>query len=160
MGETQNQPFQLSFNPSLKVDFQGSRVTSDGGLLLLCELDEHLGSNQRIEENLTDDRQGKRSCRLAASFGEGRRTVGETRTLLLAAAGGRTLEPAAVRRDAEPDWAAAGAYGIAEVGPRFVSKSITASWVGGRRGVAKSQAEPGVIALPWRGFQLLGRLPG
>ena len=29
MGEKQNQPFQLSFNPSLKVDFQGSRVTSD-----------------------------------------------------------------------------------------------------------------------------------
>ncbi len=32
MGETQNQPFQLSFNASLKIDFQGSRVTSDGGL--------------------------------------------------------------------------------------------------------------------------------
>lgn len=29
MGEKQNQPFQLSFNASLKVDFQGSRVTSD-----------------------------------------------------------------------------------------------------------------------------------
>jgi len=27
----ENQPFQLSFNASLKVDFQGSRVTSDGG---------------------------------------------------------------------------------------------------------------------------------
>jgi hypothetical protein len=34
MGETQNQPFQLSFNASLKVDFQGARVTSDGGLVL------------------------------------------------------------------------------------------------------------------------------
>jgi hypothetical protein len=33
MGETQNQAFQLSFNPSLKVDFQGFRVTSDGVLL-------------------------------------------------------------------------------------------------------------------------------
>jgi len=32
VGEKQNQPFQLSFNASLKVDFQGSRVTSDGGL--------------------------------------------------------------------------------------------------------------------------------
>ena len=32
MGEKQNQPFQLSFNASLKVDFQGSRVTSGYGL--------------------------------------------------------------------------------------------------------------------------------
>lgn len=29
MGEKQNGPFQLSFNASIKVDFQGSRVTSD-----------------------------------------------------------------------------------------------------------------------------------
>jgi hypothetical protein len=35
MGETQNQSFQLSFNSSLKVDFQGSRVTSDGGPILI-----------------------------------------------------------------------------------------------------------------------------
>ena len=33
MGEKQDQPFQLSFNATLKVDFQGSRVTSDGGLI-------------------------------------------------------------------------------------------------------------------------------
>jgi hypothetical protein len=32
VGEKQNQSFQLSFNSSLKVDFQGSRVTSDGGV--------------------------------------------------------------------------------------------------------------------------------
>jgi len=43
MGEKQNQPFQLSFNASLKIDFQGSRVTSDGGLILVRELDERLG---------------------------------------------------------------------------------------------------------------------
>ena len=43
MGERQNEPFQLSFNASLKVDFQGSRVTSDGGLVLVRELDERLG---------------------------------------------------------------------------------------------------------------------
>ena len=59
MGETQNQPFQLSFNPSLKVDFQGSRVTSDSGLLLVRELDERLGLDQLIEEHLTDGRRGK-----------------------------------------------------------------------------------------------------
>jgi hypothetical protein len=35
VGERQNQPFQLSFDVSQKVDLQGSRVTSDGGLILV-----------------------------------------------------------------------------------------------------------------------------
>lgn len=56
MGERQNQPFQLSFNGSLKVDFQGSRVTSDGGLILVRELDERLGFGELIEQHLTDPR--------------------------------------------------------------------------------------------------------
>ena len=43
MGETANRPLQLSFNAALKVEFQGSRVTSDGGLILVRELDERLG---------------------------------------------------------------------------------------------------------------------
>ena len=43
VGETQEEPCQLSFNGQLKIDFQGSRVTSDGGLLLVRELDERLG---------------------------------------------------------------------------------------------------------------------
>src|SRR6266851_1511016 len=42
VGETQNRPCQLSFNSSLKVDFQGSRVTSNCGLVLVRELDERL----------------------------------------------------------------------------------------------------------------------
>src|SRR6266496_4925710 len=57
MGEIQNQPFQLSFNASLKV--QGSRVTSDGGLILVRELDERLGFGELIEQHLTDSRRGK-----------------------------------------------------------------------------------------------------
>ncbi len=56
MGDKQNQPFQLSFNASLKVDFQGSRVTSDGGLILIRELDERLGFGELIEQHLTDAR--------------------------------------------------------------------------------------------------------
>jgi len=40
----------------LKVDFQGSRVTSDGGLLLVRELDERLGLSALIAEYLTDSR--------------------------------------------------------------------------------------------------------
>ena len=56
MGETQNQPFQLSFNPCLKIDFQGSRVTSDGGLVLVRELDERLGLSELIGQHLSDSR--------------------------------------------------------------------------------------------------------
>jgi hypothetical protein len=59
MGEKQNEPFQLSFNGSLKVDFQGSRVTSDGGLILLRELDEGLGMGDLIAEHLSDAWRGK-----------------------------------------------------------------------------------------------------
>jgi len=56
MGEKQNRPFQLSFNSSLKVDFQGSRITSDGGLVLVREMDERLGLSELIGEHLTDRR--------------------------------------------------------------------------------------------------------
>lgn len=56
MGDTQNQPFQLSFNAALKVEFQGSRVTSDGGLILVRELDERLGFSDLIAQHVTDPR--------------------------------------------------------------------------------------------------------
>lgn len=56
MGEAQNQSFQLSFNPALKVEFQGSRVTSDGGLILVRELDERLGFSDLIAKHITDPR--------------------------------------------------------------------------------------------------------
>jgi hypothetical protein len=59
MGEIQNQPFQLSFNASLKIDFQGSRVTSDGGLALVRELDERISFGELIEQHLIDSRRGK-----------------------------------------------------------------------------------------------------
>jgi hypothetical protein len=56
MGEIQSRPIQLSFNASLKVGFQGSRVTSDDGLILVRELDERLGFGELIEQYLTDSR--------------------------------------------------------------------------------------------------------
>ena len=54
MGESQKQPFQLSFNRFLRVAFQGSRITSNGGLILVRELDERLGFGELIEQYLTD----------------------------------------------------------------------------------------------------------
>jgi hypothetical protein len=61
VGETQQRPFQSSFNSSLKVDFQGSRVTSDGGLVLVRELDERLGMSELMDYHLSDSRRGKNS---------------------------------------------------------------------------------------------------
>ena len=56
MGEKPNQPFQLSFNVSLKVDFQGSRVTADGSLILVQELDDRLGFSEltRMDHSPSD----------------------------------------------------------------------------------------------------------
>jgi hypothetical protein len=59
VGEKHNQAFQLSFNASLKVDFQESRVTSDGGLIVARELDECLGLGALIAQHVTDSRRGK-----------------------------------------------------------------------------------------------------
>src|SRR5918992_3981996 len=59
MGEQHHEPFQLSFNSSLRVDFRGSRVTSDGGLIAVRELDERLGMGALIERYLTDTRRGR-----------------------------------------------------------------------------------------------------
>ena len=70
MGETPKQPFQLSFNPSLKVDFQGSRVTSDGRLILVRELDEHLGFSEPIGQPLTHSRGKNTQLPLADLLGQ------------------------------------------------------------------------------------------
>ena len=56
MGEDQEKEFQLSFNRFLRVAFQGSRVTSDGGLILVRELDERLGFGDLIARHLKDSR--------------------------------------------------------------------------------------------------------
>ncbi len=56
MGEGQKQTFQLSFNRFLRVAFQGSRVTSNGGLILVRELDERLGFGELIKQHLADPR--------------------------------------------------------------------------------------------------------
>jgi len=58
VGEKEHEPFQFTFNGFLKVDFQGSRVTSDGGLVLVRELDERLGLAKFIAEHLSDSRRG------------------------------------------------------------------------------------------------------
>ena len=53
VGEKETEPFQFTFNGFLKVAFQGSRVTSDAGLILVRELDERLGLEAIITAHLT-----------------------------------------------------------------------------------------------------------
>ena len=74
VGDTQKQPFELSFNSSLKVDFQGSRVTSDGGLVLVRELDQRLDFGELIVRHLADSRGFRRSV-IRVSAGRGRGTT-------------------------------------------------------------------------------------
>src|SRR3989442_11043825 len=58
MGDATSGPVRLSFNPQLRVEFRGVRVTSDAGLLLPRELDERLGLSTLIERHLADPRTG------------------------------------------------------------------------------------------------------
>ena len=58
MGELQTEPLQFTFNGFLKVAFQGSRITSDAGLILVRELDERLGLEAIMAEHLHDSRHG------------------------------------------------------------------------------------------------------
>ncbi len=56
--ERESEPFQFTFSGLRKVAFQGSRVTSDAGLILVRELDERLGVEAIIAEHLRDFRHG------------------------------------------------------------------------------------------------------
>ena len=58
MGEKETEPFQFTFNGFLKLAFQGSRVTSDAGLILVRELDERLGLEAILAAHLSDSRHG------------------------------------------------------------------------------------------------------
>jgi hypothetical protein len=58
MGDAKAGPVRLSFNPQLRVEFHGATVTSDAGLLLPRELDDHLGLSALIDRYLSDPRTG------------------------------------------------------------------------------------------------------
>jgi Transposase DDE domain group 1 len=60
-------PFQLSFNSSLRVDFQVARVTSDGGLIVVRELEERLRLRELVDRHLSDSR-GKNTQLPLADF--------------------------------------------------------------------------------------------
>src|SRR5215210_6248666 len=59
VGEADRPALRVAFDPRLKLEFHGSRVTSDAGLLAFRELDTALGLTELAGEVLTDTRTGQ-----------------------------------------------------------------------------------------------------
>src|SRR3954464_15045829 len=57
-GEAQDAAVGLTFDRRLKLEFHGTKVTSDGGLLACRKLDDALGLSETAGDVLTDTRTG------------------------------------------------------------------------------------------------------
>ena len=70
MGENTTQQIRFTRSKSRRVaaDFQGGEVSSDGGLLLLREVDRRLGITQRVSAVLADGRQSGKVAHDAATL--------------------------------------------------------------------------------------------
>ena len=60
-GEAHGAALRVTFDPRLKLEFHGSRVTSDAGLLAFRDLDDALGLTELAGEVLADPRTGQNS---------------------------------------------------------------------------------------------------
>ena len=59
MGEARKDALRLDYDRKLKLEFHGTKVTSNAGLLAYRELDEALGLTSAIDSELRDNRTGK-----------------------------------------------------------------------------------------------------
>ncbi len=59
MGESKKEALRVQFDPSVKLEFHGAKLTSDGGLLVYRELDEILGLTALADEVFVDPRMGQ-----------------------------------------------------------------------------------------------------
>jgi hypothetical protein len=58
MGDGEKAPLRLQFNPSVRLEFHGSTITSDAGLLPIRELDDALGLTSTASDYLQESRTG------------------------------------------------------------------------------------------------------
>src|SRR5262245_35521732 len=59
MGDSQNDALRVDFDRQIKLEFHGSTVTSDAGLLAYRELDDALGRTRTAASGLQDTRTGQ-----------------------------------------------------------------------------------------------------
>jgi len=68
-GEAESGPLRMQFDRSVKIEFRGTAISSDGGLLLHRELDDAVGLTDMASDLIADPRTGSNGRhRLAGLF--------------------------------------------------------------------------------------------